>query len=695
MTTFAELHARLAGPFPDHERFTGPPVDIEGLAPDELGKLWPLLQPAARARDGDPARFQLAHDVLAQARKLGLAPRLDAALLIATLRALPPKDRTTPGTYFDDFDWLVAQVGHLAAVPASADEAAMLEAQLALLLPAVEHWHYRRYGILAMARVAGARRLAARLLDSIREHYGNGLPARELEVLARAAPAALMALAGGGAFWVRGGDEEGQPHPSEAMLGDPHYAAFARAALEEAAQVLERMHAGEIPYKADFYDSDDGHVLALAARVGALGDEPWYRAVIGRLLPLACVAPTAARSAPSQSLTIALGYVTEAVPTPEGVAALRTALKAVRHAGLEKKLARNLKPAERRLATRPEVALRLAGLEPKQQRAMLAALLEACFSRPISLPYHEWRERLLGSGAAADFARTLVWRAAGSFMLDENDQPVDAQGTPVAIAGDAGIVLWHPVEADEPERSAWRARLLRRQLRQALRQAFREHYAAAPDGERSAAFCGYELDGRRLIGLAGRDGWRLEFDGMARQFGDIRAVFDVGRLYPGFSGIVASGPIGFWRGAQQVAPRDVPPRAYSEACRAVDLLVSVSAIALETDDGQSSWQARTDRLFLLRDQAGIDGTRRQVLERVLAAQIAAGTVSLEGFHVHVGDTKISLRTGRVLRGGAPVELALKPASKRLGAVPWLPYDEALLERVVHSVGALLDGAGNR
>jgi hypothetical protein len=29
---------------------------------------------------------------------------------------------------------------------------------------------------------------------------------------------------------------------------------------------------------------------------------------------------------------------------------------------------------------------------------------------------------------------------------------------------------------------------------------------------------------------------------------------------------------------------------------------------------------------------------------------------------------------------------------KLRAVPWLPYDEALLERVVHSVGALLDGA---
>lgn len=85
-----------------------------------------------------------------------------------------------------------------------------------------------------------------------------------------------------------------------------------------------------------------------------------------------------------------------------------------------------------------------------------------------------------------------------------------------------------------------------------------------------------------------------------------------------------------------------------------------------------------------------------MLERLLHKQIAAGSVSIQGFHVHAGGSHVSMRTGRVVRGGTPIELALKPASgkdsKRLLAVPWLPCDKALLEHVVRSVGALLNPA---
>ena len=42
-----------------------------------------------------------------------------------------------------------------------------------------------------------------------------------------------------------------------------------------------------------------------------------------------------------------------------------------------------------------------------------------------------------------------------------------------------------------------------------------------------------------------------------------------------------------------------------------------------------------------------------------------------------------------LFSGTPVDLALPAASGKLRAVPWLPCDEALVKRLVHSVGVLL------
>ncbi len=122
----------------------------------------------------------------------------------------------------------------------------------------------------------------------------------------------------------------------------------------------------------------------------------------------------------------------------------------------------------------------------------------------------------------------------------------------------------------------------------------------------------------------------------------------------------------------------------------MDLLVSVAAVALDIED--EDIYARSRRLLLLADQTGRDAMRRRVLAALLAPQIAAGSIKLDGFHVEVAGARVSMRTGRVLRDGAPVDLALPASGRKLGAVPWLPYDEALLERVLQGVGALLDGA---
>jgi len=674
MSSYTELRDRL-DTAPDHPRFVGTPIVIDGLAPDELGALWPRLQGACRQADTHEALRQQAQELLRQAAQRGLAPRLDTPGLLATLRAVPEDGAPLA--------WLLRQASYLAPAPGDGLEAALLP-----LLPPQDAWFGQRHALLAIARATGAGGVLARLDAVMAQRGAQDLAGCEFAALRAAGPETLLALALSGHYAPLLPEAGEEPAPAALLAAEPAYLDFARDALTGAARQLARLHAGDLPYQADAaFGPDDAQVLGMAARVAATRDEAWYAELIGPLLAQACVAPTAARTAPSQALTIALGHAIEAVSTPEGVLALRQALAAVRHAGLQKKLARHQKPAERALAERPEVALRLldAGLAPKALRALLARFFEAGFVRPFALPYGEWRARLLTNKSAAECARALVWRSSVAWMLGPDGAPRDAQGRPVVVADDAAVTLWHPVEAEEAEREAWRARILAQGLRQPLRQVFREWYRPA-DGE---GFAGYELDAMPLAGLARREGWKLDYDGLLRQFGELRVLFMVsGRLYPGAGGVVASRGLLFRHGAAAVPVSQIPPRVLSEACRAVDLLVSVTAIALETDSDASC--QRVDRLLLLAGQTGRDAMRRRVLAHVLAPQIAAGRVRLDGFHVKAGGARISIRTGRVLREGAPVELAPAQSSPPLRAVPWLPYDEALLERVVHNVGVLLD-----
>ena len=70
------------------------------------------------------------------------------------------------------------------------------------------------------------------------------------------------------------------------------------------------------------------------------------------------------------------------------------------------------------------------------------------------------------------------------------------------------------------------------------------------------------------------------------------------------------------------------PVAYSEACRAVDLLVSASALALVEEEQSVQ---REERLFYLANLAPgpMAGMRRTVLRQVFAQQIEAGRMALE------------------------------------------------------------------
>lgn len=57
-------------------------------------------------------------------------------------------------------------------------------------------------------------------------------------------------------------------------------------------------------------------------------------------------------------------------------------------------------------------------------------------------------------------------------------------------------------------------------------------------------------------------------------------------------------------------------------------------------------------------------------------------------HARIGDYTVHLSTARITRRGDPIAITLPPPRTAI-PLPWLPYDETLLERVVRTIALLL------
>ncbi|MGK8206103.1 DUF4132 domain-containing protein [Burkholderia cenocepacia] len=717
------LVAQLVARLDDDTAADSVPPDLSALDAHALGAVWPALRRAeARIEQrgfvhGDPlAAF--AYRLRREIDALELAPRLDADAALELFRDIPT----------GEWRRALQDLPCLDALPAPA-----LQAEIARIVgePLQEGTrNASRYERYALDWFAGCRDFTTRRDAYAQLHADSPSCVLELDVLPQLGPAALLVLAATSHQYFSPKRLLWSDHddPAVTLAEQPAYVEFARAALTEAAQRVAAIHAGSVPYEADrAFTTDEAQVLSRAVRVAAYRDEPWLRALIGPLLSGVCVAPTAAKTVPSQSLAIALGHAIETIPTPEGVRALRDALAVVRHAGVQKKLARNQKPAERALGERPQVALRMTldAKPDRKQLAMLATCMEASFWRPATLAHAEWRERLVEAPAGAAFSTRTIWQSRDgdgrtcSFMPEIVKGEIvlrDAESAPCDVDADAAIRLWHPLLADAAERLAWQRAIVGRAIRQPVRQAFREFYVpdeADAKAADSAMFEGHVLASRPLIGVARREGWSLRAydDGLIREFGDVRATFCVdARLFPGTDGHGTSRRLCFERRHDDrwapVPIEAIDPVVFSEAARAVDLLVSVAAFALDDDatraalaslgadaaSRQAIENERWHRLHRLSDlPLGVMARhRKQVLSLVFAEPIAQGRMSIDERHVRVGAWSVHCATGRVTRDGEPVEAAVVEPPRPLRAVPWLPYDEALLQRIVEVVAGLLD-----
>ncbi|KAB8184607.1 DUF4132 domain-containing protein [Microbispora catharanthi] len=525
------------------------------------------------------------------------------------------------------------------------------------------------------------------------------------------------------------------PDARERLSVLPGYAAFARTTVEAAAARVDAIHAGELPYRAEkAFGVGEKQTIGRAVRIALLRDEPWLPEPLERLVRGVAVAPTKARTLPSQGVLFEIARAAEDHPTPEAVTALRAARGLTRHAGVPKQLDRVLKRIEPALADRVEVAFRLPdgrvretlgehtaviaiegevelswwhgdrklksvpaavkrehpdevkrlrelAKQVRRQQKTLVRALEAGFAHQVAPPY-----RRLEGHPVAD---RLIWEFEVSPGVWRSELGLTVPDVPVR--------LWHPARATPDEVRAWREVVQDKELRQPFKQAFREVYLLTPAEEATATysnrFAGHVVGYHKLYALLKQRGWQAPYlgpwdgggDGGAMRVlggGGWRATFLHDYLWHE-DGYATTGEVRFHRmagdGWREARLAEVPPLVFSEAMRDVDLFVAVASIGADPE-----WLDRgVDRLrdywqsYGFGDLSENARVRRDALARLLPRLAIADRCALtDRFLVVRGELrtyKIHLGSGNILMEPNDAYLCVVPRGS--GDRVFLPFEE--------------------
>lgn len=269
-----------------------------------------------------------------------------------------------------------------------------------------------------------------------------------------------------------------------------------------------------------------------------------------------------------------------------------------------------------------------------QARRLRAGLIERLVATGGALQPEEVAQlRRLPAGAA--LLPSLIWQdSTGAIgLLDQVDQV-------------GPLVAAHPFLLYERGLLAhWQAEVVKRRLRQPVKQAFRELYLLTPAereaGDGSARFAGHIVDGKVAGQLLSSRGWSTHGEYDAYQAtrpvgGGLTAALacEVQGYFGG--GDVAVGEVRFLDAAGAPLPlTDVPPVAFSEAMRDLDLVVSVAG----TDPGGYASPlhaaSRAQLLAALIDDLGLARVSVEGTAAVVRGSRATYRVHLNSGSIHV------------------------------------------------------------
>ncbi len=370
----------------------------------------------------------------------------------------------------------------------------------------------------------------------------------------------------------------------------------------------------------------------------------------------------------------------------------------------------------------------------KEIRQLLPAQrdrLEQLLLQHKSWSMAEFRSRFLDHHFVGVVARRLIWRfmdgAHSATSIWHDGRFVTERHAAVDWLRDATRVwLWHPLHGDVTEVKAWRDWLEAHEVSQPFKQAHREIYllteAERTTGTYSNRFAAHLIKQHQFAMLCHQRGWRYTLQGVwdsantptiALPQWDLRAEFWVEAIaeagsplergdttHRGVYTYLSTDQVRFYRSGDvaPIALADVPPLAFSEVMRDVDLFVGVASVGNDptwTDNGlfgryRESW----DR-FAFGDLFPSAITRKAVLERIVPRLKIADRCSFaDRFLIVRGDLrtyKIHVGSGNILMEPNN-HLCIVPGqgmgSKQLGRV-FLPFEGDTTLSIIISKALLL------
>ena len=268
-----------------------------------------------------------------------------------------------------------------------------------------------------------------------------------------------------------------------------------------------------------------------------------------------------------------------------------------------------------------------------QARRMRTGLIERLVATEGTLEVGELAGlRRLPAGAA--MLPTLIWQdQTGSIgLLDQ----VDTSGPVTAV---------HPFLLYERRLLAkWQAEIVQRRLRQPVKQAFRELYLLTP-AERaardvSARFAGHQVNGKVAAQIMAGRGWvikRADTDYQAtRLAGEVLTAALLCEFDSYFGlGDVMVGELYFLKDGSTVPLAEVPPTAFSEVMRDLDLVVSVAGTGPGGYTSPTQAGSRAQLLAALIDDLGLAQVTVDGTSAVVRGSRATYRVHLNSGSIHM------------------------------------------------------------